>query len=100
VETVRQGIELVRRGGTVVWIGLPGTDPCPVSVLQAINKEVDILGIYRYANVYPDAIRLAASGKIDLAPLVTHRFPLEEARRALDTAVEQKASAVKVLVEV
>lgn len=100
VETVRQGIELVRRGGTVVWIGLPGTDPCPVSVLQAINKEMDILGIYRYANVYPDAIRLAASGKIDLSRLVTHRFPLEEARRALDTAADQKSSTVKVLVEV
>lgn len=100
VETVRQGIELVRRGGTVVWIGLPGTDPCPVSVLQAINKEMDILGIYRYANVYPDAIRLAASGKIDLAPLVTHRFPLEDTRQALDTVVEQKASALKVLVEI
>jgi len=100
VETVRQGIELVRRGGTVVWIGLPGTDPCPVSVLQAINKEMDILGIYRYANVYPDAIRLAASGKINLALLVTHRFPLVEVKQALDTVVEQKASAMKVLVEV
>jgi len=50
--------------------------------------------------VYPDAIRLAASGKIQLGPLVTHRFPLEEVRRALDTVVEAKASAVKVLVEV
>jgi len=99
-QTVQQGVELVRRGGTVVWIGLPGTDPCPVSVLQAINKEVDILGIYRYANVYRHAICLAASGKIDLSPLVTHRFPLEEARRALDTVVEQKSSAMKVLVEV
>jgi len=98
--TVRQSIELVRRGGTVVWIGLPSEDPCPVSALQAIDKEVDILGIFRYANVYPDAIRLAASGKIDLSPLVTHRFPLEEARRALDTVIEQRASAIKVLVEI
>lgn len=98
--TVRQSIELVRRGGTVAWIGLPTQDPCPVSALQAIDKEVDILGIFRYANVYPDAICLAASGKIDLVPLVTHRFPLEEARRALDTVAEQKSSAVKVLVEV
>ncbi|MBI2000734.1 MAG: NAD(P)-dependent alcohol dehydrogenase [candidate division NC10 bacterium] len=98
--TVRQSIELVRRGGTVVWIGLPSQDPCEVSALQAIDKEVDILGIFRYANVYPDAIRLAASGKINLAPLVTHRFPLEEARQALDTVAEQKSSAVKVLVEV
>ena len=98
--TVRQSIELVRRGGVIVWIGLPSEDPCEVSALQAIDKEVDILGIFRYANVYPDAIRLAASGKINLAPLVTHRFPLEEARRALDTVAEQRSSAVKVLVEV
>lgn len=99
-QTAQQSLELVRRGGTVVWIGLPGTDPCPVSVLQAIDKEVDILGVFRYANVYPDAIRLAASGKIDLSRLVTHRFPLEEARRALDTVADQKSSIVKVLVEV
>lgn len=100
VRTVTQTIELVRRGGTVVWVGLPGEDPSPVSALEAIRKEVDILGVFRYANVYPDAIRLAASGKIQLSPLVTHRFPLEEVRRALDTVVEAKASAVKVLVEV
>jgi L-iditol 2-dehydrogenase len=69
-------------------------------VLEAIRKEVDIVGVFRYANVYADAIRLAASGRIDLGPLVTHRFPLEEARRALDTVVDAKASALKVLVEV
>lgn len=98
--TVRQSVELVRRGGTIVWIGLPSEDPCRVSALQAIDKEVDILGIFRYANVYPDAIRLAASGKINLAPLITHRFPLEEASQALDTVADQKSSALKVLVEV
>jgi L-iditol 2-dehydrogenase len=100
VRTVGQTIDLVRRGGVVVWVGLPGEDPSPISVLEAIRKEVDILGVFRYANVYPDAIRLAASGKVDLSLLVTHRFPLSEARRALDTVVEAKASAVKVLVEV
>lgn len=98
--TVTQSIELVRRGGVVVWIGLPGTDPSAVSALEAIRKEVDVVGVFRYANVYPDAIRLAASGRINLAPLVTHRFPLDEARRALDMVAERKASAVKVLVEV
>ncbi len=50
--------------------------------------------------VSTDAIRLAASGKIDLSPLVTHRFSVRDARRVLDTVVEAKASAVKVVVEV
>jgi threonine dehydrogenase-like Zn-dependent dehydrogenase len=35
-----------------------------------------------------------------LTPLVTHRFPLEEAQQALETVSEQMSSAVKVLVEV
>ncbi len=98
--TIRQSIEFVRRGGTVVWIGLPPADPVEVSALQAIDKEVDVLGVFRYANVYADAIRLAASGALSLGPLVTHRFPLAQAGEALETAGDRSRSVVKVLVEV
>ncbi len=100
VRTVGQSIELVRPGGVVVLVGLPAVDPSPISVLEAIRKEVDILGVFRYANVYRDALRLAASGRVDLSPLITHRFPLTEVRRALDTVAEAKGSALKVVVDV
>jgi hypothetical protein len=60
---------------------------------------VDILGMVRYANVYLDEIRLAGSGRIDLRPWSRTAFPLPDARRALDTVIEGKGLAVKVLVE-
>jgi L-iditol 2-dehydrogenase len=98
--TIRQSIELVRRGGTIVWIGLPAGDPVEVSALQAIDKEVDIRGVFRYANVYADAVRLVAGGRMPLGGLVTDRMPLARAGEALAMAGDRKSGAMKVLIEV
>jgi L-iditol 2-dehydrogenase len=68
--------------------------------LQVIDKELDVVGVFRYANVYADAVRLVASGRISVQPLVTHRFPLTETAEALRTAGKHGGSAVKVIVQV
>lgn len=51
---------------------------------------------YRYANQYPKAIRLVSEGLIDLKPLVTHRFPLNEAVDAFQVAADPSQGAIKV----
>ncbi len=60
---------------------------------------MDIRGIFRYANCYPSAIRLVSSGQIDVKPLVTHRFPLERAVEAFETARTGKGNAIKVMIK-
>jgi L-iditol 2-dehydrogenase len=68
-------------------------------------KEVDIIGIFRYANTYPTGIKILASGRIpSLDNMVTHRFKglaaVKEAFELAGKTVDKDGNLVlKVIVE-
>ena len=47
---------------------------------------------------YPQALDLIASGKVDVKPLMTHRFELQEAIKAFHVARDGTEGAIKVLI--
>ena len=53
---------------------------------------------YRYANTWPKAIRRVSEGLIDVKPLVTHKFRLEDAPKAFETSCDLSSGAVKVMI--
>ena len=59
--------------------------------------EWAVTGAFRYANTWPEAIELAASGRIDLDGLVTGHFGLDEVEGAL-TAGQDDPESIKVVV--
>lgn len=59
-------------------------------------KEIDLRFQYRYHDTYPKAINLVNEGLIDLKPLVTHRYKLEEGVEAFAAASTPAARAIKV----
>ena len=60
-----------------------GTAVQTLPIAAAALREVDIIGVFRYANAYPTAIHLIASGKLPgVEKLITHRKTLEEAEGA------------------
>jgi len=80
----------------------------PIQTLQmsaAHLKEVDIIGIFRYANTYPTGIKILASGVLpSLDDMITHRFRgLDQVREAFELAsrpVDREGNLVlKVLIE-
>ena len=97
--TGQQCIEVVRNGGVVVWVGMSQETTFPVNVMAAICKEIDIRGIFRYANCYPPSIQLVAEGKIDVKSLITHRFPLEQAGEALEFNASPAKNRIKTMIE-
>ena len=65
--------------------------------MHASLREIDIRFQFRYRETYPKAIMLVSEGLIDLTPLVTHRYQLEDAKDAFAAASTPAARAVKVM---
>jgi L-idonate 5-dehydrogenase len=94
---LRQAFDLVRPGGTIVQIGTLGTEDIPLPANQVMVRETQFIGSFRYGNVFGEAIRLAASGRVDLRPLVSEVFPLERITDAVMLAsVKEKVLKVQV----
>ncbi|XP_012689824.1 sorbitol dehydrogenase [Clupea harengus] len=94
--SVQTAIYATRSGGVVVLVGM-GAEMTTVPLLNAAIREVDIRGVFRYCNTWPMAIAMLASKKVNVKPLVTHRFPLEQAVQAFETT--RQGLGVKVMLK-
>lgn len=90
-----QALEVLAPGGCVVLIGMPGA-PVPFDVVAAQVKEARIETIFRYAHVFPRALALMGSRKIDVRPLITDTFAFADSIAAFDYATHMKPTSVKV----
>ncbi len=89
---------IVKTGGTVVMIGMGPEDVMPMNHGQISGKELTILGIFRYANMYPKAIEFVKRGAINVKSLVTKEFSLEQTKEAMDYASQHKNDSIKVMI--
>lgn len=83
---------MTRSGGKVLLVGM-GTPNHTLPISEASAREIDLLPTWRYANCYPDAIKLVelaregTAGIPDITKLVTHHFEgLGNVTSALRTA--------------
>ena len=93
-----QAFELARRGATIVQVGSPLEPRTPLPLGLLLVKELQFVGSFRYGNVWEQAIRLGASGRLNLKPLITHVLPLTQAREALELA-SRRGGALKVQID-
>ncbi|KKY17425.1 putative zinc-dependent alcohol [Phaeomoniella chlamydospora] len=84
---VQTAIYAASPGGAVLLVGM-GVPVQTLPLGAAALREVDIIGVFRYANAYPAAIALFASGKLDgvAEKVCTHRFALGEGKEAFEVA--------------
>ncbi|MBA3265988.1 MAG: NAD(P)-dependent alcohol dehydrogenase [Nocardioidaceae bacterium] len=95
-QATREAILTVARAGRVVLIGM-GSNELPLPLPYVQNRELVLTGAFRYANTWPTAIALVASGRVDLDALVTGHYGLDDAEKAL-TAARRDPTTVKVIV--
>lgn len=89
-------LHAVARGGTVVQVGnLPGA-PAPAALGDLVTREITWIGSYRFVDEISDAIAAMAAG-LDVTPLMTHTFDIDEAAEAMRVAADPAADSSKVM---
>jgi L-iditol 2-dehydrogenase len=92
-------LELVAFQGRVAYIGIDVGQEAPARLGLIQSKELQITGTIGSPGIWPETLRFLAGSGIDLTPLVTQRFGVEEAVAALDTAHHPGPGTVKAHIE-
>ncbi|GAA4714682.1 zinc-dependent alcohol dehydrogenase [Phytohabitans rumicis] len=94
---VEAAMVAARPGARVVLVGIPDSDSTTFPASVARRKGLTIAMSRRMKDTYPRAIDLVRRGAVDVASLVTDRYPLDRAPEAFDAAADRRG--LKVIVE-
>src|SRR5713101_2813708 len=82
---IEQGLQVLHRGG---WMSLLGIGDRPVTLdlnELVVTKGITIYGIFgrRIWDTWERTSDYLSTGKVDVSPLITHRFPLDDFQEAM-----------------
>lgn len=88
---LKKCIEAVKSGGNAVLMGNPSGDVniSRDAYWQILRKELQIFGTWNSSfndieNDWKESLKAMSEGRIDIKPLITHKFPLQECNKAFE----------------
>lgn len=94
----RDAVRAARIGGRVVLVGIPDGDVYSLPAAEARRRALKIKFARRMGEVYPRAIALVASGKVDVASMVTHRVGLDDTPGVFRALADNAPGYIKALI--
>jgi len=96
--TAQMTQHLVKKGGKIVIVGNIHGD-IPINLMRLASREIDLIGIFRYLNLYPKSVEAISARLIDISSICTDIYPFEDVQRGFDDAYDRKMEVVKVVIE-
>jgi len=97
-KAIYQACMAAAKGGVVSMIGIPHEDPI-IPVKRMVLDEIEMVGNRANPNTAEPAIKMLSEGRVDLKPLLTHRFPLSDFATALDLYEGRKDGSMKIAIK-
>lgn len=95
---VGAALRATARGGTLVQVGnLPGS-AVPAVLGDLVTREITWIGSYRFIDEITDAVEALAGG-LDLSPIITHEFKIDQAAEAIAVAADRASGSSKVMLQ-
>src|SRR5579862_9727262 len=95
---IDQSIDLLKPGGALLIIGIPELDRISLNINLARRHELRIFNVRRQNECVQRAIDLIASRKVDVSPIVSHHFSLEDTARAFEMVSARSGGVVKAMI--
>jgi L-idonate 5-dehydrogenase len=89
-QALRSAIAAVRPRGLIVQVGVTGDMTFPLNAL--VGKELRLVGSQRFDSEFALAVRLIGERRIDVRPIISHTFPVEQAVEAFEQAGDRSAA--------
>lgn len=90
---LQSALSAIRPRGIFVQLGVAGDVPVPLNLV--VGKEIQWIGSFRFHSEFASAANLISSRAIDVRPVITQTYPVEDALDAFKQASD-RSSAVKV----
>jgi L-iditol 2-dehydrogenase len=98
-EAVDQAIDLLKPGGKLMIIGIPEFDRWSLPVDKMRHKEITIQNVRRQNETLDETLEMITESRINIAPMATHRFPLNETKAAFDLVSGYKDGVMKAMID-
>lgn len=87
-----------KTGGRVVQVGWPEMNLVNMNIADFLDKELQYVGVSRYANAFPTAITWISDGRIDVENLITHKFRLDQISEAFRFTLDNPTKVIKTII--
>jgi len=96
---IADACRVTRPAGRCVLTGISGNEEDAVPVSVARRRELTFRWCRRFKNNFPTAIAMVAEGRLDIAPLITHSFPLAKTREAFEIVAHYQDNVLKASID-
>lgn len=98
VFATKQAFDLADRGARLLLFSVPAPGTTfDMPLMDVFNKELKIYGSFVNPDTHQEAVDLINAGRIQIAPLITHRYPIEKLEEAIH--MQMSAESIKVVVK-
>jgi 2-desacetyl-2-hydroxyethyl bacteriochlorophyllide A dehydrogenase len=92
-----QAVDALAPGGGLGLLSFYRSTSFEASINKITTKDADMFGVLASPNTTAPSLKMIAAGTVQPGHIITHHFPLEEARKAFDLMLERKEFRIKMM---
>jgi L-iditol 2-dehydrogenase len=97
-QAIDDALQILKPGGKLLLVGIPPSAKYIFNMDIMRRKEITVINVRRQNHSVEEAIRLVASGKVNLKQMVTHYFQIRKTPVAFDMVSGYRDNVIKAMV--